>query len=438
MKSIISFILSFLWVFKIQTYIVEPGTAGGAPTAKSVDDQLLELSEKIGRKLDKIGEIEKSIAEGKQSHAELKKSYDDLTKLVADAQKQFNEFRRASLAAKSANRRKGEVSDECAKHLAAIAIVRAVGKNQLPAEKFATVVKDILGAEIKALTGTEIPLAIDFSREVIELVAEYGAARKYGTVFPLGAATVKLPLLGATPAFGPIAMSAKIDEKKPTLGFATFNPEKWGGLVVIPSEIDADSLVPLGQFIARYVAREMAKVEDLAYFTADGSPLVAGEKGLTVRVAANGKLATTPAGKTKVKDITLADLRVLRSKVATPALAAGAYYMHPSFEQFLNNLNTGVYKPYVANGLNGATLDGFPIRWIEQMPVYTDDAQPGAVIALFGDITYHYLGVRGGFRFDTSLEARFETDEIVLRALERFTCQLLAPDAVAGLQLAAA
>jgi HK97 family phage major capsid protein len=59
------------------------------------------------------------------------------------------------------------------------------------------------------------------------------------------------------------------------------------------------------------------------------------------------------------------------------------------------------------------------------------------VFMLFGDATYQYLGVRGQIRFDTSIDAAFTTDEILIRAIERFTIGLMATGAVAGLQTAA-
>jgi len=56
---------------------------------------------------------------------------------------------------------------------------------------------------------------------------------------------------------------------------------------------------------------------------------------------------------------------------------------------------------------------------------------------LFGDLSFQYLGVLGGIRFDTSVDAAFATDEILIRALERFTIGLMAIGAVAGLETAA-
>ena len=85
----------------------------------------------------------------------------------------------------------------------------------------------------------------------------------------------------------------------------------------------------------------------------------------------------------------------------------------------------------------GASLDGFPIRWVDVLPTYSTAVNASKVFMLFGDLSYQYLGVRGGVRFDTSVDAAFATDEILIRALERFTIGLMAVGAVAGLQAAA-
>ena len=52
---------------------------------------------------------------------------------------------------------------------------------------------------------------------------------------------------------------------------------------------------------------------------------------------------------------------------------------------------------------------------------------------LFGDASFQYLGVRKGMEFATSTEAGFTTDEILVRALERFTIGLMSTGAVSGL-----
>jgi len=335
-----------------------------------------------------------------------------------------------------------QVTDDCARHLGGIALLKGLKSGQLKGDRWEGVLKDIFGAELKtALSTSDIPLPTEFSGQVVELVSQFGTARQYGTVFPLGAGTVKLPRLGTDTAFGLIAMSATVTEKSPTIVFVTFTAEKYGGLVRVPSEIDEDSVVAIGQFIARYAARQIAREEDLVFWkgngTTDGDP-----EGLTVSTVTNSK--TTASGVLgSPSEFTLAHFRALRTIPDAAALRNGAYYLHPSFEQKLASFNASGDKPYnpqaqiMGNNANpfttGPTLDGFPIRWIDIMPVYTTADVLSTVHVLFGDVSFQYLGVRGGIRFDTSLEAGFATDEILIRALERFTIGLMATGAVGGL-----
>jgi HK97 family phage major capsid protein len=339
---------------------------------------------------------------------------------------------------------RGRVSDDCARHLAALVIAGALKAGRLdslpsgPRESLHGLCREILGAETKAaLTGTDIPLPQLYSGEIVELVCQYGAARRHGTVFPLGAGVVKLPRLKTEPAFGLTAMSASIGEKSPQIEFVTLTASKWGGIVRVPAELDADSVVAVGQFIARYAARQLAKIEDLVYFTADGTGTYDSLEGLVKSVITNSKTSQMAATKTKYSDSTLANWRALRAVPDAAVLAEAAYYCHPSFEQHLSSFNASGDKPFNANAAQGGTLDGFPVRWVDVLPAFSTAANAGKVFAVFGDLSYQYLAVRGGVNLASSVDAAFSTDEILVRALERFTIGLMATGAVAGLQTAA-
>lgn len=353
---------------------------------------------------------------------------------LAELQRRQAEFKSRTLA------RPGQVGEECARHMGGLAVAAGLVRGQLSGDRYEGLVKDILGVEARAaLTSSDIALPVQYSGEIAELVGQFGAARQYGTVFPLGTASVKLPKLTTDPTFTLIAASATVTEKSPQFGWVTFTPEKFGGLVRIPSEIEADSIVALGQWIARYSARNIALVEDYNYFigTGAGSGQNGSVAGLTASTITNTKVSQMASTKTHYSDMTLANIRAIRAVCDAAALRNGAYYLHPSFEQALSGLNTAGDKPYQANGLGGATLDGFPIRWVDVMPVYSVAVNVSKVFALFGDMSFQYLGVRGGIRFDTSNEAAFATDEILVRAVERFTIGLMAVGSVAGLQTAA-
>lgn len=407
-----------------------------APLALGItaDDQILKSLGEIDAKLGRVADLEKKVGEQATSQEQINKMLIELKAANDAIRKQQLEIRSARI------RRGGEVSDECARYIGAVYLQGALiqGKiSESQVEAAQKIVADVIGKT--ALSSSDIPLPTQWGAEVVELVGEYGAARRYGTVFPLGASAVKLPRLGTDTTFGLIAASGTVTEKSPTVVFVTFTAEKFGGLIRLPSEIDADSIVALGQFLARYAARQIAYVEDWNFFRGTGaaSGVNGTAEGFTKNVVTNSKTVALASTKTAISDATLAKFRELRTKCDAAALRKGAYYLHPSMEQMLSGFNTSGDKPYQANGLGGATLDGFPIIWVDVMPVYATSAAASTVFALFGDASYQYLGVRGGIRFDTSKEAGFTTDEILVRALERFTVGLMATGAMGGLITAA-
>jgi HK97 family phage major capsid protein len=399
-------------------------------TEQEFQTKVLGSTEALSTKITELEKLQKTTGEDSV-----------LVKQVANELKvELNKLRTEQLNLKrgiaQAGKRKGEVTEDCARALGAIALVGAIGRGTArDNDRACGVVKDVLGIEAKtALSSTDIPLPVGYSGEVVELVAEYGAARKFGTVYPLGSGVVNLPRLKTDTTFTVLAQATAITEKSPQTEWVTFTPEKFGGLIRLPAEIDADSIVPMGQFLARYSARNIARVEDWNFFMGTGTVgTVNGDvEGLCVSTVSNSK--TVASGTlASPSEFTLAHLRSVRAKCDAAALQNAAYYMHPSFEQLLSNLNTAGDKPYNANGIMGATLDGYPIRWVDVMLPYLTTDVVSKVHVLFGDASYQYLGVRGGISFATSTEAGFATDEVLVRCMERFTIGLMATGAVGGL-----
>jgi HK97 family phage major capsid protein len=371
----------------------------------------------------------------------IKTLQDDTTQLRSD----LDRLRRQQLNGTGKPKlRAGEaVTEDCARWFGALAFAGAELQGKLQGnprrEAIMHVAREVLGLETRsAITSTDIPLPIVYVGEVTELVYKYGQFRKYATVYPMSVGTVKLPQLKTSPAFGFINQSANVPEKSPQINFVTFTAQKAGGIVRIPSEIDEDSVVPLGQFIARYVARETARWEDTVGYLADGSGTYNSIKGIGKYCIDNSLVLQTATTKTKPSDITLADFRNVRAKVNGAALFNSAYYCHPSMEALLVSFNTSAtVTPYIANGPGGPTLDGFPVRWVGVLPVYDQSAHVNQVQALFGDHSYWFLGERSMLSVEISRDVYFTTDEIGIRALERFDVEAMATDAMAAIQLAA-
>ena len=397
---------------------------------------------------EQISEMKQCLDEIRGGYTKIKdlpSACEELKNEVSTLRKEFDKVRKQRLGASIAQpKRKGwVVSPDCARHLAAVAIMGAERHRKLThlsSQNRDWVLgrsAEILGVESKAaLTASDIPMPVDYQGEVVELVYTYGLAREMATLFPLGAGTVKLPKLSTDPTFGFVQMSGAVPEKSPQVSFVQFDAQKAGGLVRIPSELDEDSIVPIGQFIARYGARNLARWEDVVFWNADGTGTYNSLVGVCKHADNQTKKVQLAATKTHPSDIVIGDLRNLRAQINGAALGRAAYCMHPTMEVLLSGFNNSTLMPYRNEG-GRATLDGFPINWVPVLPVYDSSVHLSQYQATFGDLEYWYFGERGSVRVDVSNEVYFATDEIGVRFLERFVPKPMADDANAVLQLAA-
>jgi HK97 family phage major capsid protein len=434
-----------------------PGGMGCAMAAGSVV-----LSE------DQIQEFGDTIREIKRQAPELGGLSGRLTTLAngyAELQREVKRLRQSALSSggNSGVRWIGEkpfVTDDCASALTSIFVldcsrIKGALETLVPdggaRERIIGLANSHLGmAQTRtAMTGTEIPLPTVYAPQIIELVYKYGAARQYASVLPLGAGTVKWPRLKAGEddfvyfGAGTAGMSQSITEKRVTAEMVTFTANKFGGLIRLPTELEEDTFIPVGQFLARYISRQMARGEDKTLFLADGTSTYASQTGVGPYCSANPTyLLQLVGGKTKPSDATLSDFRNLRGKVSAALLTGGfdaAYYMNPTFEPMLRSFNTYPnFIVYDTSNPGKPTFDGWPIRWVGVTQPYLTSAAASTYVAFFGDLTYWFLGERGLPRIEVSREVFFATDELAMRALERIDVEAMGIDAMASLQTAAA
>jgi HK97 family phage major capsid protein len=242
--------------------------------------------------------------------------------------------------------------------------------------------------------------------------------------------------MGTRPAFGSIAMSGAFVEKSPTLSFASLESHKIGGIVRLPREIDEQSIVAMGQFLARYGAIEFARAEDTWGFLADGSGTYESVKGIVQTARDNTKTVVLAATKTKPSDATLVDFRNLRTKVNKSALNGriSAYYMDSTWETQLPNFKTAA-DPNVYQRLPDGTamLDGYPIVWTDVLTPFGTSAANDQPLAVFGALSFWWMGEHGTPRIDTSEHVFFVNDQLAVRFIEEIDFDYAAIDATAAL-----
>ena len=344
---------------------------------------------------------------------------------------------------------RGGVSDDCARHLAATFIAHCERSDKLdalcsaPAQRDAVTAfaRDTLNLSTRAaLTTSDIPLPVHYSGEIRELISEFGVVRRCMSPYPIGMGTSRPARMGTRPAFGSIAMSAAFSEKSPTVTFASLESHKIGGIVRLPREIDEQSIVAMGQFLARYGAIEFARAEDLWGFLGDGSATYENTKGIVQIARDNTKTLVLASTKTKPSDATLADFRNLRTKVNKAALNGrlSAYYLDSTWEVALPGFRTTA-EPNVYQRLPDGTaiLDGYPIVWTDVLTAYGTSATADQPLAVFGALSFWWMGEHGSPRIDTSEHVWFANDQLAVRFIEEIDFDYAALDATAALITAA-
>ena len=374
----------------------------------------------------------------------LREGADRLAMDLKDVRRQL-----ASRMGVAAPRPRGGVSDECARHLAATFVAHCERSDKLDAlcpvaaqrDALTAFARDTLNLSTRtALNTTDIPLPTHYSGEIRELISEFGVVRRCMSPYPIGMGTCRPARMGTRPAFGSIAMSATFTEKSPTISFASLESHKIGGIVRLPREIDEQSIVAMGQFLARYGAVEFARAEDTWGFKADGGAGYESVKGIVQISRDYGSTLSLATTKTKPSDATLADFRNLRTKVNKAALNGrlSAYYLDSTWEVALPGFRTTA-EPYVYQRLpdGSATLDGYPIVWTDVLTPYGTSAAADQPLAVFGALSFWWMGEHGTPRIDTSEHVWFANDQLAVRFIEEIDFDYAAADATAALLTAA-
>ena len=379
--------------------------------------------------------------------SELKTLQDDNSKLKQN----LTDVRRLVALRHSApaTRRPGVVSDGCALHLAAQFVnhcersgkLEALASLPLQREALTSFARETLNISSRAaLTTTDIPLPTEYSGEIRELISAFGVVRGVMSPYPIGMGTARPARMGGRPAFGSIAMSAALPEKSPAITFASLESHKIGGIVRLPREIDEQSIVTMGQFLARYGAIEFVRAEDTWGFLADGSGTYESVKGIVQVARDNTKTVVLAATKTHPSDATLADFRNLRTKVNKAALNGrlSAYYLDSTWETALPSFLTAADPHcYLRRPDGTAILDGYPIVWTDVLTAYSTAVAADNAIAVFGAMSFWWMGEHGTPRIDTSEHVYFANDQLAIRFIEEIDFDYAATDATAALITAA-
>ena len=408
--------------------------------AQMTEEQVNEFAAtaaELKSRLPQIETLSSSVKTLQDENAQLRQHVTDVRRLLAT--------RHSSPVTRSP----GLVTDDCARYLAAQFVLHCEKSGKLealcslPAQRDALscLARETLNISTRAaLTTTDIPLPTQYAGQIRELISEFGVVRRKMHPYPIGMGTARPARMGTRPAFSSVAMSAAFAEKSPTISFASLESHKIGGIVRLPREIDEQSIVPMGQFLARYGAVEFARVEDTWGFLADGTSTYELVKGIVQIARDNTKTVVLASTKTHPSDATLADFRSLRTKVNKAALNGriSAYYVDSTWDTQFPTFKTAAENEVYYRLPDGtAILDGYPIVWTDVLTAYGTGAAADSPLAVFGALSFWWMGEHGSPRIDTSEHIYFANDQLATRFIEEIDFDYAATDATAALITAA-
>ena len=248
---------------------------------------------------------------------------------------------------------------------------------------------------------------------------------------PPAAVTILAPEDGTTINFGE-TVELSITASDPTFSNVVLQAKKGCELTSYSSEMEEDSAAALGEILARLMARGMAKAEDQAGFLGDGTSTYWAFTGI--------------AGALRAVDSTIGNIKSLQvasgnaySEIVLPDFDAvvGAYqdqfdtqdtkwYVNRSFYWNVMRPLIGAYSadiptiglPFDVTAGKAREFLGFPVEYTNVMPKVAANSQICALLANLKDGAY--LGERREMRIERSTEVYFTTDQIGVRATERF------------------
>lgn len=273
----------------------------------------------------------------------------------------------------------------------------------------------------------------EFGNDIIALFEQYGDFRRNAKIVPMASdSRTDLRREGGLEAFWEDEGVA-LEESEKKWGLVGLKSKKLTVLNHFSSEIREDSAVNFGDDLAGEIALAVTYKEDRAGFIGAAEAANGGITGVCTKLTslklATGAAATVAqtsglkvaTGTGSYGGILLSDFSKTKAKLPAYAMKQSPkWYINPSFyaevvEPLIMNAG-GITADMIANG-SSLRLLGYEVVPTIMMPsIWAIDQ----VVALFGVLSLAArMGVRRELDIALSEHVRFNTDEIVIRGIER-------------------
>ncbi|HSV42991.1 MAG TPA: phage major capsid protein [Candidatus Bathyarchaeia archaeon] len=292
-------------------------------------------------------------------------------------------------------------------------------------------VNDPTGVISKALSegsnvGGGYSVPTEMMARIIDMLGSYGKFRANCPPVPMGSDKLIVPKITSDATVFCPGEGKEVTESELNFGQVLLSSKTFASLVVVSKELRDDSILAIGEIVARSITRSLARKEDEIGFTGDGTSAYFGMTGITgvfKKMIEDGK---TPAGlyTTEGPGLNLDDFQECVALLPEEYDETAAWYMSKKF--FFRYLWPLIREGGFANIFNVMELFGvsaskspmgYPVRFIKSLPTSTS---LGQIECILGDLqSGAYLGERKQLILDSSEHVLFKNYQTAIMGVER-------------------
>jgi HK97 family phage major capsid protein len=267
--------------------------------------------------------------------------------------------------------------------------------------------------------GFLVPDALEST--IIELREQYGVARRECQQVTMGDAKMIVPRLDGEATAYYVGEGATITPSDLVVNTIQLDAKKLAAVVAVSSELNEDSVISIGEMVARSVAQSFAIKEDEALFLGNGTSTFGGINGLANALGA-GTLVTA-SGLTTFSALTIGNFESVVGARKLFGTQAPKWYISQAgwaaSMQRLANVSGGATSTEIQNGVMRSFL-GYEVV-VSQVLTSALTGTSAARACYFGNLAQGVMfGSRRGITLAVDNSLGFLTDTINIRATERF------------------
>lgn len=281
-------------------------------------------------------------------------------------------------------------------------------------------VQNAMSTSSNPSAGFLVPSFLDSA--IIRNVELYGVFRKYARVYPMGPGETVVPRRtgGLTSYF--TTENSDITASDITTDQVVLNAKTLGTLTKVSNELNADSVVALGDLLTLEIAQSFAIKEDQCGFLGDGTSTYGGIRGLKSALAA-GSIQTAGAGVDTAAEIVIGEYQSAMAKLLQLPGIQPKWFCHSAFfyasMERLALAAGGNSTANYASGM-GPMFLGYPVVFTQCLESSLGDISD-LQYTFFGDLSMTAtLGDRAGISVAADSSVYFASNATAVRGLERF------------------